>query len=875
MTTYVVTSANWNDPAFWAAISEAAGGHALDVSGLPSNFNIDIDKASGRIILTDGTTTFTVGEAGYGGASDATLGGSTLLENFERLDFGDGDQLVIGDTSAETITTGSGNDTIHYGDGADTVRAGDGDDLIDDAPGLDSSATGSLVFAEGGNDTAYGTAGDDMLHGGTGDDYLGGDGGADHIFGGDGADTILGGTGNDRISADDVMPTGPNLIVNGSFEDTTGMTTTGYGFQSTTGSVPGWTDSSGSLVDFHNDGRGGLSATEGANWLDMEGNAGQHLAISQTVAGLQPDGIYQLSFDAGDLSNADDGTALDNTLQVYWNGQLVDTIDPPDGGWQTYTYTLTGGAGDGTGTLEFRGAGANDAGGVSLDAVELHATTAAPGGADSVLGGDGDDTLLTGAGEDIVAGGTGNDRIDLGAEDGVTDTLVFSDGDGADTVTGFEGPTDNGDGTFTDRDQLDLSGATDAAGNQLNTHDITVGDDGFGNALLGFPNGDSLTLVGIAPADLSDEDALAAMGVPAPDDIVTGTSGADLIDAGYTDDPEGDAIDAADNATGTNDDSVQAGAGDDTIVSGAGNDKIDGGTGADQIDAGPGDDEILVDQGDTVQGGDGDDTFRLADLDTSGTGNAAIDITGGEGDETNGDTLILTPDVSRNDITFSNTDDAAGGLSGSFTMADGTPVTFSEIENIICFTPGTMILTSHGDRPIETLQPGDLVVTRDQGLRPIRWIGKRTVQGHGRFAPIRVGAAALDPTRKGLLVSPQHRILYTGYRAELLFGESEVLVPATHLVDGREVLRQPCDEVTYIHLMFDHHEVIYAEGYATESFHAGDVGLGAIAEPAREELFALFPELRTAPGHHLETARTCLRKHEAALLIEDAGGAFY
>ncbi len=75
--------------------------------------------------------------------------------------------------------------------------------------------------------------------------------------------------------------------------------------------------------------------------------------------------------------------------------------------------------------------------------------------------------------------------------------------------------------------------------------------------------------------------------------------------------------------------------------------------------------------------------------------------------------------------------------------------------------------------------------------------------------------------------------------------------------------------------MFDHHEVIYAEGYATESFHAGDVGLGAIAEPAREELFTLFPELRTAPGHHLETARTCLRKHEAALLIEDTGGAFY
>ncbi|MEQ8254729.1 MAG: Hint domain-containing protein, partial [Roseovarius confluentis] len=90
-----------------------------------------------------------------------------------------------------------------------------------------------------------------------------------------------------------------------------------------------------------------------------------------------------------------------------------------------------------------------------------------------------------------------------------------------------------------------------------------------------------------------------------------------------------------------------------------------------------------------------------------------------------------------------------------------------------------------------------------------------------------------------------------------------------------EVLRQPRDEVTYIHLMFDHHEVIYAEGFATESFHAGDVGLGAIEEAAREELFALFPELRTAPGHHLETARPCLKKHEAALLIEDTDGPHY
>jgi len=76
-------------------------------------------------------------------------------------------------------------------------------------------------------------------------------------------------------------------------------------------------------------------------------------------------------------------------------------------------------------------------------------------------------------------------------------------------------------------------------------------------------------------------------------------------------------------------------------------------------------------------------------------------------------------------------DDAGGGLSGNFTLTDGTVVTFSEIENIICFTPGARILTPQGERAIETLKVGDLVVTRDNGPQLIRWIGRRTVEGRG------------------------------------------------------------------------------------------------------------------------------------------------
>jgi hypothetical protein len=198
-------------------------------------------------------------------------------------------------------------------------------------------------------------------------------------------------------------------------------------------------------------------------------------------------------------------------------------------------------------------------------------------------------------------------------------------------------------------------------------------------------------------------------------------------------------------------------------------------------------------------------------------------------------------------------------------MTDGTVVNFSEIENIICFTPGARILTQWGERPVESLRVGDMVVTRDHGLQPIRWVGKRTVAGLGDFAPISIASSVMggqDP----LLVSPQHRLLFTGYQAELLFGESEVLVAAKHMVNGRDVIVSPRDAVTYIHIMFDRHEIIYADGIGTESFYAGDMALGAIDAAAREELFAIFPELRTAPGHHRDTARSCLRRHEAQLL---------
>jgi hypothetical protein len=193
----------------------------------------------------------------------------------------------------------------------------------------------------------------------------------------------------------------------------------------------------------------------------------------------------------------------------------------------------------------------------------------------------------------------------------------------------------------------------------------------------------------------------------------------------------------------------------------------------------------------------------------------------------------------------------------------------------VCFAAGTSLSTPAGQRRVETLAPGDLVLTRDNGPQPVRWIGQRRVTAREiaracdvRLAPVRIRRGAFAPglPERDLLVSPQHRILVTGWRAELHFGEPEVLVAACHLVDGKTVTVEPPDQgVTYYHVMFDHHEIVLAEGLPAESFRAGPQAMRSIPEAARDEVLALFPELADYPDG-LAPARPILSRAEAALV---------
>ncbi len=322
---------------------------------------------------------------------------------------------------------------------------------------------------------------------------------------------------------------------------------------------------------------------------------------------------------------------------------------------------------------------------------------------------------------------------------------------------------------------------------------------------------------------------------------------------------------------GTNDDLIQAGDGNDIVDAGlgddevygeAGNDTLSGGEGADILDGGTGDDRINIGDGDTASGGDGDDTFVI---DASLLAGGTISVDGGEGAETAGDTLDFAGQLVQGSIVYSNEDDSAGGLSGTATLLDGTTLTFTGIETIICFASGTLIDTPHGPRPIESLAPGDLVLTADDGPRPIRWHGYRTVSGVGAGAPVRFAPGAIGNAGP-LIVSPQHRMLVRDPRTQLYFGEEEVLVPAKALVDGRFITEAPCAEVTWHHIMLDRHAILTAEGAPAESYHPGAYSLDGLDPAQREALFAAFPTLRADPNRYGPAARKALRAGPARIL---------
>ena len=185
------------------------------------------------------------------------------------------------------------------------------------------------------------------------------------------------------------------------------------------------------------------------------------------------------------------------------------------------------------------------------------------------------------------------------------------------------------------------------------------------------------------------------------------------------------------------------------------------------------------------------------------------------------------------------------------TVGDRADIDQVEWDALSCFTAGTLIDTPDGLRPVEDLRPGDLVTTLSNGSQRLRWVGHRHVTAAALLAlpalrPVEFDTGSIGNSRP-LRVSRQHRLLLNDWRAQVYFGEDEVLIAARALVNGRTIRDvTPASGVTYIHLLFDRHEVILAEGALTESLHPGEIALGGLDAAQQQEIEALFPGLALA-----------------------------
>lgn len=183
-----------------------------------------------------------------------------------------------------------------------------------------------------------------------------------------------------------------------------------------------------------------------------------------------------------------------------------------------------------------------------------------------------------------------------------------------------------------------------------------------------------------------------------------------------------------------------------------------------------------------------------------------------------------------------------------------------------CFVTGTLIETKDGMKSVELIAAGDEVLTRDHGYQVVRWAGSRHVSQEQLtlrpdLLPVVIASGALGNTRD-LVVSPTHRMVIDGWKAETLFGAAETLVAARDLVNDSNIRRTSANGgTTYHHLMFDEHEVIFAEGAATESLHPN---LKMLDAQTRQEILTLYPELEGRSG--AKTTRRVLRAQEASLL---------
>ncbi len=183
-------------------------------------------------------------------------------------------------------------------------------------------------------------------------------------------------------------------------------------------------------------------------------------------------------------------------------------------------------------------------------------------------------------------------------------------------------------------------------------------------------------------------------------------------------------------------------------------------------------------------------------------------------------------------------------------------INYEDIETFVpCFTPGTLIATARGECPVEDLRVGDRVVTRDNGLQEIRWVGRRDLSEaelaltpHLRPVLIRAGSLGENLPDRDMHVSPNHRMLLAEDRSVLYFDEYEVLAAAKHLTHRSGVDTLPRGGVSYLHFMCDRHEIVLGDNAWSESSNPATNPSEVCARHNATRYLNSSPSLKPVPG---------------------------
>ena len=821
----------------------------------------------------------------------------------DTLTFMDGDNVIdAGTTGGNTITVGSGNNTIISGSGIDGIIAGNGDNYIDGGEGANTITAGPTGA---GNNTIISGNGIDGIIAGNGDNHIdAGTIGANTITAGSGNNTIISGSGIDGITAGN----GDNYIDGGEGANTITVGPTGFGNNTIIsgsgidGIIVGNGDNcidagtigantitagSGNNTIISGSGIDGFTVGDGNNYIDG-GEGANTIAVgngSNTI--ISGSGIDTIiagnggnSIEGGEGANAittgtgndvvSSGSAADTTVTGAGNDIIKDTGGA--GG-------ITAGAGHDRLIMDFSNATAavtNTVTGAESHGGMLGGTTYSGVEEFHITAGSGNDTLLGGDGADVLDGGAGANNLSAG---GASDVIFGGVGD---VVDGGENIDGNDFDVLVLKDfgshRIDLDNLLDPESGTV----VQLDSDGNETGSVTFTGIESIEFVDntvTTPEDSTLEGILFS---------TTATTTVTQFVVGTTTYLAGDTAARTEGDLTINSDGSYVfipapnynGPGPVTTYTTIDTlDPLSSGTSSLKVNVEPVDEiqpvcvfDVTAPEAPTVTITEdtNDDGLisaaELSDVDLAQV-NVTIDLPDGA---VVGDTLTITtsdPTALNINTVLSETDITAGAFSVSYAApavgdtitvsavitdaASNTSAAGSDSAGVICFAEGTLITTADGEIPIENLQVGDLIQTLDRGLQPLRWIGRRYLDAHelaenDNLRPIRIShnVIGLENCDHDLVVSPQHRILIASRVAERMFGTTEVIIAAKHLlaIEGVDIAAD-LNHVTYFHILLDEHVIVYANKVPAESLYLGCQAQLSLSAAGRAEILALFPEV--------------------------------